>query len=133
MPLPESVIACECWARDGLQSLPVFVSTDHKVQMIERIARAGFAKLEVTSFSNPKLLPQFADAAEVLGRIARHAGVSYVVLMPNTRGFDRFETCQKEGRHTAAVLQCIGDGASQGSKIDDLKKLCPAKVAVKAL
>lgn len=97
MGLPDSVIACECWARDGLQSMPVLVSTDHKVEMLDRIARAGFRKLEVTSFSHPKLLPQFADAAEVLRRIERRPGVSYVILMPNTKGFDRFETCQKEG------------------------------------
>ena len=62
MPMPDAVVACECWARDGLQSMPVLVSTDHKVEMINRIARAGFPKLEVTSFSHPKLLPQFADA-----------------------------------------------------------------------
>ena len=97
MGLPESVIACECWARDGLQSMPVLVSTDDKVEMLNRIVRAGFKKLEVTSFSHPKLLPQFADATDVLKRIERRAGVSYVVLMPNTRGFDRFEVCVKEG------------------------------------
>jgi len=97
MGLPESVIACECWARDGLQSMPLLVSTDDKVEMLNRSVRAGFRKLEVTSFSHPKLLPQFADATDVLKRIERRAGVSYVILMPNTKGFDRFEVCQKEG------------------------------------
>ena len=74
MVLPQPVIACECWARDGLQSMPVLVSTDDKVEMIDRIARAGFPKVEVTSFSNPRLLPQFADATEVLRRIDRRVG-----------------------------------------------------------
>ncbi len=97
MSLRKSVIACECWARDGLQSMPVLVSTDDKVEMIDRIARAGFGKIEVTSFSNPKLLPQFADAADVLRRIDRRPDASYVVLTPNAKGFDRFEVCQKEG------------------------------------
>ncbi len=97
MALPESVIACECWARDGLQSMPVLVSTDDKVEMLNRIVRSGFKKLEVTSFSHPKLLPQFADAADVLRRIERRPGVSYVILMPNSKGFDRFETVP-EGR-----------------------------------
>jgi len=71
MPFPESVTVCECWARDGLQSMPVLVPTAQKVEMIDRITAAGFPKVEVTSFSHPKLLPQFADAAEVLRRIAR--------------------------------------------------------------
>jgi hydroxymethylglutaryl-CoA lyase len=107
MAFPDSVVACECWARDGLQSMPVLVSTEHKVEMIERIVDAGFPKLEVTSFSHPKLLPQFADAEEVLKRIRRKAGVSYVVLMPNTRGFDRLEICQKEGRGADEIILMI--------------------------
>lgn len=105
--MPGSVTACECWARDGLQSMPVLVSTDDKVEMINRCVRAGFRKVEVTSFSNPKLLPQFADAVDVLTRIERRAGVSYVVLMPNTRGFDRFETCVKEGVGAEEIILMI--------------------------
>lgn len=107
MALPLSIIACECWARDGLQSMPTLVSTDDKVEMINRIIGAGFKKLEVTSFSHPKLLPQFADAAEVLARIDRRPDVSYVVLMPNTKGFDRLEVCQKEGRGATEIILMI--------------------------
>jgi hydroxymethylglutaryl-CoA lyase len=107
MALPQSVVACECWARDGLQFVPVLVSTEHKLEMLDRIARAGFRKLEVTSFSHPKLLPQFADAEEVLRRIARRPGVSYVVLMPNARGFDRFEICRKEGYGADEIILMI--------------------------
>jgi hydroxymethylglutaryl-CoA lyase len=105
--MPESVVACECWARDGLQSMPVLVSTDDKVEMLNRIVRAGFTKLEVTSFSHPKLLPQFADATDLLRRVERRPGVSYVVLMPNTRGFDRFETCVKEGYGADEIILMI--------------------------
>jgi len=105
--LPDAVIPCECWARDGLQSMPVLVPTADKVEMIDRCTRAGFAKVEVTSFSHPKLLPQFADAVDVLGRIERRPGTSYVVLMPNTRGFDRFETCVKEGIGADEIILMI--------------------------
>ena len=101
------LIACECWARDGLQSLPEVVSTDHKVEMINRIVRAGFPKLEVTSFSHPKLLPQFADAEHVLRRIERRPGVSYVVLMPNMKGFERLEVCQKDGYGASEIILMI--------------------------
>jgi len=107
MAIPTSVIACECWARDGLQSMPTLVSTDDKVEMLNRIIGAGFKKLEVTSFSHPKLLPQFADAVEVLKRIDRRPDVSYVVLMPNTKGFDRLEVCQKEGRGATEIILMI--------------------------
>ncbi len=97
MGLPQSVIVCECWARDGLQSIPKVISTEHKVEMIHRIVASGVKKLEVTSFSHPKLLPQFADCVEVLKSIDRQPDVSYAVLMPNAKGFERFATCQKEG------------------------------------
>jgi hydroxymethylglutaryl-CoA lyase len=107
MALPSSIIACECWARDGLQSMPVLVSTDDKVEMIDRITGAGFKKLEVTSFSHPKLLPQFADAADVLRRITRRPGVSYVVLMPNARGFERLAVCQQEGYGATEIILMI--------------------------
>ena len=105
--LPESVVVCECWARDGLQSMPVLVPTERKIEMIDRITAAGFAKLEVTSFSNPKLLPQFADAEEVLRGIRRRPGVSHVVLMPNERGFDRLERCQGEGHGADEIILMI--------------------------
>ena len=105
--LPESVVFCECWARDGLQSMPVLVPTAQKIEMIDRITAAGFKKLEVTSFSNPKLLPQFADAVEVLKGIHRRPGVSHVVLMPNERGFDRLEACQGEGHGAEEIILMI--------------------------
>jgi hydroxymethylglutaryl-CoA lyase len=105
--LPDTVTVCECFARDGLQSMPVRVSTAQKIEMIDRITDAGFTKVEVTSFSHPKLLPQFADAAEVLRGIRRRPGVSHVVLMPNERGFDRFEACQKDGFGAEEIILMI--------------------------
>ena len=107
MPFPDSVIACECWARDGLQSMPVLVPTERKIEMIDRITGAGFRKVEVTSFSHPGLLPQFADAVEVLKGIRRRPGVSHVVLMPNERGFERLATCQKEGYGAEEIILMI--------------------------
>jgi hydroxymethylglutaryl-CoA lyase len=107
VPLPPSVTVCECWARDGLQSMGVLVPTARKIEMIDRITAAGFPKVEVTSFSHPKLLPQFADAVEVLRGIARRPGVSHVVLMPNERGFERLARCQEEGHGADEIILMI--------------------------
>ena len=49
MPLPQSIVLCECWARDGLQSIPKLVATEHKIEMINRIVASGVKKLEVTA------------------------------------------------------------------------------------
>jgi hydroxymethylglutaryl-CoA lyase len=105
--LPSEVVVCECWARDGLQSVPTFIPTAQKIEMIDRMTDAGFQKLEVTSFSHPKLLPQFSDAVEVLKGIRRKEGISYVVLMPNLKGFERLEICQKEGYGASEIILMI--------------------------
>ncbi len=97
MPLSQSVTVCECWARDGLQSIPNVIPTAQKIEMIDRIQESGVRKLEVTSFSHPALVPQFADGVEVLRGIRRRPGVSYVVLMPNEKGFERFRACVDAG------------------------------------
>jgi hydroxymethylglutaryl-CoA lyase len=107
MPFRTPIVACECWARDGLQSIPTIVSTGDKVEMLNRIIGAGFRKLEVTSFSHPKLLPQFADAVDVLRRIDRRPDVSYVVLMPNMKGFERLAVCQGEGYGASEIILMI--------------------------
>ena len=101
------IVVCECWARDGLQSVPTFVPTERKIEMLNRFSEAGFRKMEVTSFSHPKLLPQFSDAVEVLKGIKRKAGVSYVVLIPNLKGFERLEVCQKEGHGASEIILMI--------------------------
>ncbi len=107
MALPRSVTVCECWARDGLQSIPTVIPTERKIEMIHRIVASGVKKLEVTSFSHPKLLPQFADAVEVMRGIDRRPGVSYVVLMPNEKGFDRLEKCHGEGYGADEIILMI--------------------------
>lgn len=101
------IVICECWARDGLQSVPTFIPTAHKIEMLNRMTDAGFRKMEVTSFSHPKLLPQFADSVEVLKGIKRKPGVSYVVLIPNLKGFERLEVCQKEGYGASEIILMI--------------------------
>jgi hydroxymethylglutaryl-CoA lyase len=87
--------------------MAVLVPTAQKIEMIDRITAAGFRKVEVTSFSHPKLLPQFADAVDVLRGIQRRPGVSHVVLMPNERGFDRLEACQGEGHGAEEIILMI--------------------------
>ena len=60
------VTLCECFARDGLQHEPQFVPTATKRALVERFARLGFRRVEATSYSNPRVVPQFADASALL-------------------------------------------------------------------
>jgi hydroxymethylglutaryl-CoA lyase len=87
--LPERVTIYEVGARDGLQNEAAVVPVEVKVEFLTRLAAAGLGVLEATSFVHPKWVPQLADAAELLARLPRAAGVDYPVLVPNERGLDR--------------------------------------------
>ena len=76
----------EVGTRDGIQSLGAFIATAHKIELVEALADTGLKRIEATSFVNPRAVPQMADAAEVMRRVRRHAGVSYEALVPNVRG-----------------------------------------------
>ncbi|HLU80047.1 MAG TPA: hydroxymethylglutaryl-CoA lyase [Burkholderiaceae bacterium] len=88
MALPSKVKIVEVSPRDGLQNEKQFIDTATKVELINRLAQAGVANVETTSFVSPKWVPQMADAAEVMAAIERRPGTIYSVLAPNMRGFD---------------------------------------------
>jgi hydroxymethylglutaryl-CoA lyase len=87
--LPQTVRIREVGPRDGFQNEPEVISTDDKVRLIGMLAASGLQRLEVTSFVRPDVIPQLADAEQVLARLERAAGVAYSVLIPNQRGLDR--------------------------------------------
>lgn len=91
------VILCECFARDGLQHEPGFVATATKLALIERFAAIGFERVEATSYSNPKVVPQFADASALLQRLLRRQGVYYKATCANLRAVERAIADQDAG------------------------------------
>lgn len=88
MSLPSSVRIREVGPRDGFQNEPEVIATDDKVRLIDRLAVTGVKRLEVTSFVRADVIPQLADAPEVLERISVPDDVAVTVLIPNERGFD---------------------------------------------
>ena len=84
-----AVTLCECFARDGLQHEPQFVQTTTKRALVERFAALGFPRVEATSYSNPKVVPQFADASELLKSIERKPGVFYKATCANVKAVER--------------------------------------------
>jgi hydroxymethylglutaryl-CoA lyase len=87
--IPASVRIREVGPRDGLQNEPEVVPTEEKVRLVDMLAATGLPRLEVTSFVRPDVIPQLADAEEVLTRIQHPSGVAYSVLIPNERGLER--------------------------------------------
>ena len=87
--IPEKIQIVEVGPRDGLQNEKEWVPTETKISLIEKLADAGLTKIEATSFVSPKWVPQLKDAHEVFTGIKRISGVSYPVLTPNMKGFER--------------------------------------------
>src|SRR3954451_9096739 len=88
MDFPATVRVREVGPRDGFQNEPEIIATAEKVRLIDMLARTGLRRLEVTSFVRADVIPQLADAAEVLGAVDIPDEVSVSVLIPNERGLD---------------------------------------------
>ncbi len=86
--LPSKVNIREVGPRDGFQNEPETIPTAQKVELIDALARTGVKRLEVTSFVRADVIPQLADAAEVLAGIDVPEDVAVGVLVPNERGLE---------------------------------------------
>ena len=79
----------EVGPRDGLQNEKTIIASAAKIELINRLSQTGLRSIEATSFVSPAWVPQLADAAEVFSAIERRPGVSYPVLVPNVKGYER--------------------------------------------
>lgn len=96
MQLAERVRIREVGPRDGFQNEPETIPTDVKVALIDALARTGLRRIEVTSFVRSDVIPQLADAAEVLARVDIPDDVAVGVLIPNERGLARALALREE-------------------------------------
>jgi hydroxymethylglutaryl-CoA lyase len=86
--LPETVRIREVGPRDGFQNEPEVIPTEEKVRLIGLLGKTGLKRIELTSFVRADVIPQLADAAEVLTRFEPRADVAYSVLIPNRKGLE---------------------------------------------
>jgi hydroxymethylglutaryl-CoA lyase len=131
--LPQRVRLVEVGPRDGLQNEQTLVPADVKVALIDRLTAAGCPAIEATSFVSPKWVPQMADAAEVMARIRRGAGVRYPVLTPNVKGF---EAALAAGADEVAVFVAATEAFSRRNInctiAESLERAAPIFAAAKA-
>ncbi len=85
----EQVEIREVGLRDGLQGVATFMPTAAKQQWCDVELAAGVTEIEVSSLVSPKLLPQFADADEMVRHGLSRPGLIVAVLIPNVRGAER--------------------------------------------
>jgi hydroxymethylglutaryl-CoA lyase len=86
--LPKRVTVYEVGPRDGLQNESRMIPTADKIAFVDALARTGLPYVEITSFVNPRWIPQLADASEVASKASAPPGVVFSALVPNRKGYD---------------------------------------------
>lgn len=103
MFIPQRVMVVEVGPRDGFQMEAEFIPTELKMEAINALSASGLSKIEVTSFVNPKVIPQMSDADCVMRRIVRRPGTVYASLVPNAQGARR---AIQAGSEAICVVVC---------------------------
>lgn len=78
----------EVGPRDGLQNEKQLISSAAKIDFINALSATGLQHIEVTSFVNPKRIPQLADHLDVYAKINKYPNVTYSALIPNLMGME---------------------------------------------
>lgn len=89
MVMPKEVKLVEVGPRDGLQNEPVFVPTELKIALINKLSQTGLKYIEASSFVAPNKIPQLADGEQVFSDITRKPDIHYSALVPNNKGLER--------------------------------------------
>ncbi len=103
---PKKVLIYEVGPRDGLQNESRMVPTADKIAFIDALSETGLQAIEITSFVNPRWIPQLADASEVARGIRRKPGIAYSALVPNRKGLD---TALEAGMTDMAVFLSVSE------------------------
>lgn len=121
----------EVGLRDGLQSVSTFFPTTEKIAWVRAEAACGMPEIEVCSFVSPKLIPQFADAVEVVAETLAIPGLSVSALAPNLkgalRGFDagvhklNYVTSVSESHNQSNVRRSIDES------VEDFRRIVEAR------
>ena len=101
--------------RDGLQSQPVLLSVEHKLELINRLIDAGIRRMEAVSFVNPKRVPQMADAEQIVRGLPQRDDVTFIGLVLNLRGFERAVACNIDEINCAVVASDTFNLRNQGA------------------
>ena len=103
---PQKIKIVEVGPRDGLQNEKKIISNADKIKFIELLSESGLQEIEVASFVHPKLVPQLADAEDVIRGLTSKQGIAYSALVPNIKGLER---AKKTGIKRIAVFTAASE------------------------
>ena len=87
--IPRFIEIHEEGPREGFQIEKGPISTEQKIEMIDALSETGVKEIQVCSFVNPKKVPGWADAEQVVAGFKRKPGVRYTALWLNEKGLER--------------------------------------------
>lgn len=117
--MPDVIEIVDVSPRDGLQSQPVLLSVEYKLELINRLIDAGIRRMEAVSFVNPKRVPQMADAEEVVRGLPKRDDVTFIGLVLNLRGFERAVACNIDEINCAVVASDTFNLRNQGATTEE--------------
>jgi len=133
---PKKVVIGDITVRDGFQHEEKFIPTDAKLWLAEQLILAGFKRIEVTNFGNPKGMPQFMDADELMQRLHKSKKVGHLVedteltaVTIRERAVDRAIQAKKDGYGPDRILFMVSTSESHhrtnsGISLDEYWKMC---------
>ena len=131
--MSDQVEIFEMGPRDGLQNEKRLIPAADKIALVDLLSRAGFRRIEVTSFVSPRWVPQMADAARVLAGITRAPGIRYAALTPNLQGY---QAARAAGADEVAIFAAASEGFSRANLnctiAESLDRFAPVAEAARA-
>lgn len=112
--MADFVEVIEVSARDGIQNEQKILFSSTKLELIQRGIDAGLRRFEVTSFVNPKRVPQMADADDVAAGLPRDTDARFIGLTLNQRGFDRAMAAELDEANFVVVASDTFNRRNQG-------------------
>lgn len=129
MNFPENVIIQEVALRDGLQNEKRVLATADKLRLVERMIGCGIRRIELSSFVNPRLVPQMADAEELWRKVERHQEVLFTALILNERGLERAISCAVP--HVGIYVSASETHSRKNSNMDIAEALKEARLLLR--
>ncbi len=123
MIYPKKVVIGDITVRDGFQHEEIFVPTAAKLWVAEELILVGFKHIEVTNFGNPKGMPQFSDADDLMKGIRNSKRVkdklndiSITAVTIRERAIERAIQAKKDGYGPDRILLMVSTSESHHKK-----------------
>lgn len=138
--MPKQAIIRDTTVREGFQSEERLIPTSAKLWVVEQLILAGFRRLEATNFANPKRLPQFADAEELMRQVHSHRTIAHLLeaveltaIAINRKAVERAIAARRNGYGPDRILMLVSiseayQQTNSGMSIDEYWKMAEACV-----